>query len=83
MTTFFTIPTDNGNKLISIDTSKELDQRKMFDFFLTFCNDLFWELEINEGFKVWLTPVTNGDWLLEVKGDNGLRSFESVEEISL
>ena len=83
MKTFFTIPTDNGDKLISIDTSKELDKQRMFDFFKTFCNDLFWDLEMNEGFDVSLTRGIAGDWDLEVWGDNGVRTFESVEEISL
>ena len=83
MTTFI-IPTDKGNKLISLDTTKPLDKEKMFHLFLTRCDKLFWEIEMNEGFDVFCARSSFGrNWVLEVRGDNGVRSFESIEEISL
>jgi len=79
----FIIPTDKGDKLISLDTSKPLDQEKMFHFFRTRCDKLFWEIDMNEKFDVFCARDFNRKWVLEVIGNHGIREFESIEEISL
>jgi hypothetical protein len=83
MTTFI-IPTDKGNKLLNLDTDKPLDQSEMFEFFFVHCNKMFWEIDMDGKFNAWCgKSMFTGQWVLEVIGDNGVRNFDSIEEISL
>jgi len=78
----FIIPTNGTEKVLTIDIDN-WSEESLFNFVKEHCTELFWDCEINESFHCQIMEYSDGKFELTLSGDNGCRTFESVEAFCL